>query len=189
MKINFQNSKSYSNSEFDKIIYDVVVDKSVELYEEKMHSYILQNYQLSEFIQQNLVLNKKLFNTIQKSTLAKLCLITEPWCLDACIILPLLRAVAVINPNINIQIYTRDSQPGIMRQFLTNGSESIPVVFGVDEIDQELFRWGPRSEKAKKLIEPIMNEPYSVKSEILTDFYRLDLTQDIQEEWININLF
>lgn len=183
--INFQNSSSSSLLEFSKIISDVVQTSTTDLYPEKMHSYILHNSELEKYIEQNMSINKKLFNAIQKSNLHKLCLITEPWCLDACIILSLLKAVETINPEIKILIFARDSNSEIMNQFLTNGSQSIPIIFGVQN-GQEGFRWGPRSRKAKDIITPILKEDYPIKQKALTDFYRQDLTQDIQSEWIDL---
>ena len=182
---NFKKSSSFSISEFEKIILDVIQTKSTEFYQEKIHTYIHHNYDLEKYIHQNITINKKLFNLIQKTDIQKISLITEPWCLDACIILPLLRAIELINSNIKILIFPRDTNSGIMNQFLTNGSQSIPIVF-VEENSEVKFRWGPRSQKAKDIITPILNEEYSIKQKALTDFYRQDLTKDIQEEWVDL---
>jgi hypothetical protein len=73
-----------------------------------------------------------------------------------------------------------------MQLFLTNGSKSIPVVFGLDKKGQEVFRWGPRSAKAKEVLAPVINESYGVRYDALSNFYKLDLTQSIQEEWVEL---
>lgn len=183
--INFKKSSAYSISEFDKIILDVIQTKSTGFYQEKMHSYIQHNYELERKISHKITINKKLFNAIQKSEINSLSLITEPWCIDACILLPLLRAIELINSKIIISIFPRDTNQELMNQYLTNGSQSIPIVFGQRE-NEEVFRWGPRSQKAKDIITPISKEEYIIKQKALTDFYLQDLTKDIQEEWIGL---
>jgi hypothetical protein len=78
------------------------------------------------------LLQKKFFNAVQKTQTASLHLITEAWCLDACIIMPLFKGIAIANPSIDIRLYLRDRSEDLMQLFLTNGSKSIPVVFGLD---------------------------------------------------------
>jgi hypothetical protein len=73
-----------------------------------------------------------------------------------------------------------------MQLFLTNGSKSIPVVFGLDKLGQEVFRWGSRSAKAKEVLAPVINESYGVRYDALSTFYLRDLTQAIQEEWLDL---
>lgn len=180
-----QNAKSLSIEEYETIINEAVLYRDTSHYEEKMHTYILNNNEIRQNIESNLKITKKFFNQIIRWDNIHLGLITEAWCLDACIILPLLRAIHTANPNIGIQIYLRDSNEELMNAYLTNGSKSIPIVFGYDD-REELFRWGPRSAKAKQLLEPIAHEAYSVKYAALSQFYRSDLTLDIQEEWIDI---
>lgn len=185
--IDFTNSRPLSISEYESLISEALSTNPSTAYAE-MAFYIQHNFDLALIIENNLSLNKKLFNAIQKSNLSKICLITEPWCLDACVILPLMKAIAVINPAIQLEIYTRDTNLEIMNQFLTNGSQSIPIVFGVNSEGKEAFRWGPRSALAKEIITPLKDEGYKIKQKALTDFYQSDLTNDIQKEWIDLNL-
>ena len=73
-----------------------------------------------------------------------------------------------------------------MNLFLTNGSKSIPILFGLNERQKELFRWGPRSKMASEILEPVKEEKYDIKSKALSDFYKADLTESIQLEWIDL---
>lgn len=180
-----EKSKGYSLTSYEEIVHQVVENKSIAHYEETMHAYIEKNRVVESCIQANLKLNKKFFNQVVKSKSLQLHLITEAWCLDACIMLPLFRAIVATNELISVSIYLRDSNEELMNRFLTNGSKSIPIVFGTDSDSNELFRWGPRSSKARALLEPIKEADYSVKYKTLSEFYKLDLTMDIQEEWLN----
>jgi hypothetical protein len=73
-----------------------------------------------------------------------------------------------------------------MNLFLTNGSKSIPIVFGLNEKQKELFRWGPRSKKASEILAPVKEGKYDIKSKTLFNFYKTDLTESIQLEWIDL---
>jgi hypothetical protein len=180
------NSKGLSLSEYENIISQVVDRKSTIVYAEDMHPYIVKNNELDSFIQSNISINKKFFNAFQKSTISSVHLITEAWCLDACIILSLLRSIHIIKPEIDIKIYPRDKNEELMNLYLSNGSKSIPIIFALDASHKEIFRWGPRSQKAKEILEPVKEETYGVKSKVLSDFYKKELTENIQLEWLDL---
>jgi hypothetical protein len=179
-------SISYSLCEFETIIEEVIRTGSEKIYSTDMHPYVSKNHDLERDMQSKFLLQKKFFNAVQKTQTASLHLITEAWCLDACIIMPLFKGIAIANPSIDIRLYLRDRSEDLMQLFLTNGSKSIPVVFGLDKKGQEVFRWGPRSAKAKEVLAPVINESYGVRYDALSNFYKLDLTQSIQEEWVEL---
>lgn len=78
--------------------------------------------------------------------------ITESWCGDSAQNLPYIAAMASQNPLIDLKILSRDSNPGIMDEFLTNGTRSIPILAAFNSAGDELFRWGPRPKAAVELI-------------------------------------
>lgn len=78
--------------------------------------------------------------------------ISEPWCGDAAQTLPFLNKVAQHSKNIDLKIVLRDENPALMNQFLTNGSQSIPVVIMLNEDFNVLQTFGPRSKAATKLV-------------------------------------
>lgn len=78
--------------------------------------------------------------------------ISEPWCGDAAQTLPFLNKIAQLSENIDLKIVLRDENPELMDQFLTNGSQSIPVVIMLDEDFKVLQTFGPRSKAATKLV-------------------------------------
>lgn len=186
LKSILENSNALSLSEYENIIENIITHNTSPYYHEKTFFYIKKNSKLERYIQQHLSLTKKMFNSIQKTKIKKIGLITEAWCLDACIILPLIKAIEIVNPTIELRIYLRDKNDELMNQYLTNGSMSIPVIFGLDENDNEIFRWGPRSTKAKNIQVSLKGAEYSDIYNTLSDFYMTDLTSDIQEEWIEL---
>lgn len=84
--------------------------------------------------------------------------ISEPWCGDAAQTLPFLNKIAQLSENIDLKIVLRDGNPELMDKFLTNGSQSIPIVIMVDEDMNVLTTFGPRSKAATKLVSDYKTE-------------------------------
>ncbi|MCZ4319114.1 thioredoxin family protein [Aequorivita viscosa] len=78
--------------------------------------------------------------------------ISEPWCGDAAQTLPFLNKITQLSENIDLKIVLRDENPELMNQFLTNGSQSIPIVIMLDEDFNVINTFGPRSKAATKLV-------------------------------------
>ncbi|MEH6763344.1 MAG: thioredoxin family protein [Aequorivita antarctica] len=78
--------------------------------------------------------------------------ISEPWCGDAAQTLPFLNKISQLTENIELKIVLRDENPELMDKFLTNGSQSIPVVIMLDEDFNVFQTFGPRSTNATKLV-------------------------------------
>lgn len=84
--------------------------------------------------------------------------ISEPWCGDAAQTLPFLNKIAQLSQNVDLKIVLRDENLELMDEFLTNGSQSIPIVIMVDETMNVLQSWGPRSKTATKLLNDYKTE-------------------------------
>lgn len=112
--------------------------------------------------------------------------LTEGWCGDAAQSLPVINALAEINPNIHLKILLRDENPGLMDRYLTNGiSRSIPKLIAVDPATGiELFTWGPRPAALQESFYGLRSEglPYDVIKESLQRWYNTDKTVSIQNE-------
>ena len=78
-------------------------------------------------------------------------IISETWCGDSAQNIPFIAKSVLLNPNIDLRIILRDSNPDIMDLYRTNGTRSIPILVAFDENGIELFRWGPRPQEGKKL--------------------------------------
>lgn len=112
--------------------------------------------------------------------------LTEGWCGDAAQSLPVVNALAKINPNIQLRILLRDENPELMDRYLTNGvSRSIPKLIAFDPATgTELFTWGPRPTALQESFYGMRSEglPYDVIKEALQRWYNTDKTVTIQRE-------
>jgi Thioredoxin len=112
--------------------------------------------------------------------------LTEAWCGDAAQSVPVMHAVAALNPLIELKLLLRDENLGLMDQYLTNGvSRSIPKLIGVDTTtSEELFVWGPRPAPLQEIFMQLKAEGmefHQIKEE-LQRWYNKDKTVTIQQE-------
>jgi len=179
------SSHSLSLEEFYQLVENELTDNQPKMYETKYLTYIQDGKDLSDAIKKHLQIEKKFFNQIQKLSSLKFCMILEPWCLDACVLLPILEAISVIRPELEIRLYLRDSNEDLMNQFLTNGSKSIPIAFGLDENDEEIFRWGARTALAQKNMDAMLGQDFETKYKAMKEWYLSDNGKSVQEEWLD----
>lgn len=114
--------------------------------------------------------------------------ITEPWCGDAAQTLPFLNKIAQEGDNINLKIVLRDDNLELMNQFLTNGSQSIPIVIMIDEDMNVLQTFGPRSKAATKLVSDYKEEHGKIDDafkEIIQVWYNKDKGISIVNDLVN----
>ncbi len=114
--------------------------------------------------------------------------ISEPWCGDAAQTLPYLNKIVQHSDNIDLKIVLRDENLDLMNQFLTNGSQSIPIIIMLDEAMNVLQTFGPRSKAATKLVTDYKKEHGVIDDafkEILQVWYNNDkgvsIVNDIME--------
>ncbi|MFO7720331.1 MAG: thioredoxin family protein [Gillisia sp.] len=101
--------------------------------------------------------------------------ISEPWCGDAVQTLPFLNKISQLAENIDLKIVLRDENPELMNQFLTNGSQSIPIVIILDEDMNVSQTFGPRSKEATKLV-----IAYKAEHGVIDDAFK-----EILQVWYN----
>ncbi len=113
-------------------------------------------------------------------------ILTEAWCGDAAQSLPVIKALAQLNPLITIRLLLRDENGGLMDQYLTNGvSRSIPKLIALDSVTrEELFTWGPRPAVLQELFMKMKSEgiPHDQMVEEFQRWYNKDRTASIQTE-------
>mgnify|MGYP001948738675 CR=1 FL=1 len=78
--------------------------------------------------------------------------IIESWCADGAQTIPVLNKIAEATDAIQLRIVFRDEETMLMDAFLTNGTRSIPKLIIVDEEEDLLSSWGPRSVAATELV-------------------------------------
>src|SRR5690606_7445701 len=129
---------------------------------------------------------KEVFKTMDTSQ--TWLVITEPWCGDAAQTLPFLNKIAQEADNIDLKIVLRDDNLELMNQFLTNGSQSIPIVIMIDEDMNVLQTFGPRSKAATKLVSDYKEEHGKIDDafkEIIQVWYNKDKGISIVNDLVN----
>ena len=93
--------------------------------------------------------NKEALLTVP-TTGMKVIVLTEDWCGDAMVNIPVLLRIAEAT-NIDVRFILRDSNLELMDQYLTNGTaRSIPIFIFIVDKGNELAVWGPRSAKIQQ---------------------------------------
>lgn len=157
---------------------------------EELNDYTKLNLHRMQRLNKTTVLSESLKMTVKQIQIPQTWyVLTEAWCGDAAQCIPVLAAVAKLNPLINFQLLLRDENLDLMDRYLTNGGRSIPKLIAVDEEFNEIFTWGPRPEGAQhKLEEYIANPekpPFKAFAEDIQRWYTADKTQSIQKElWV-----
>lgn len=78
--------------------------------------------------------------------------ITEDWCGDAMMNIPILLNIAQAT-NIDTRMVLRDQNLELMDQYLTNGTaRSIPIFIFIDKEGKEKAVWGPRAPKVQEFV-------------------------------------
>ena len=94
----------------------------------------------------------------------KLLVIAEDWCGDASSTVPILARLVDQVPGLELKVIRRDEHLGVIDQYLTNGSRSIPIVIALDDQFQELGHWGPRPRELQAWV--MANRPPIPKAEL-----------------------
>ncbi|UFT98190.1 thioredoxin family protein [Radiobacillus kanasensis] len=83
----------------------------------------------------------------------KVIVLTEDWCGDAMMNVPILLRIAE-KSDMEVRILERDQNLELMDQYLTNGkSRSIPIFIFIDGSGDEVAKWGPRAPKIQTFVD------------------------------------
>lgn len=90
---------------------------------------------------------------IKASNYSKVLVITEDWCGDAMMNIPILKHISEAL-NLEARVFHRDENTDLIDQYLTNGiARSIPIfVFLNDDFEQQTV-WGPRARQVQHFVE------------------------------------
>jgi len=112
--------------------------------------------------------------------------LTEGWCGDAAQSMPVMQALAQLNPLITLRCLLRDENLELMDQYLTNGvSRSIPKLISLDTATlEELFNWGPRPTPLQEIFYRMRAEGihHGLMVEEFQRWYNADKTITAQKE-------
>ena len=97
----------------------------------------------------------------------KILMISEPWCGDASATVPAVSKFFEAAGN-EVKIFLRDSDLSLIDQFLTNGTQSIPIVIILDQNFNVINHWGPRPKHGMELLRKFKENPEAYPRE---EFY------------------
>jgi|SRR5690625_716983 len=125
------------NQWFEKAMSPDVYIESMEKHKENtLHIY--DEFKLPE--------DDDFFQKLQEESL-RVIVLTEDWCGDAMLNLPILLRLAEAG-NMDVRVLLRDDNLELMDQYLTNGkARSIPIFIFIDQDGNEVAKWGPRADK------------------------------------------
>lgn len=119
----------------------------------------------------------------------KLLVITEGWCGDASQILPVVEKLANAL-NVPTHYVLRDENLELMEKYKTNGAASIPIIIGVNDENEEAFRFGPRPQAGMEMLARFKSNPdtYSADDfhEDLQKYYNNNKGEDIVNEILDL---
>ncbi|KIJ86927.1 thioredoxin family protein [Staphylococcus saprophyticus] len=133
----------------------------------------------------SLPLNDDRIKKIKSLNYSKVLVITEDWCGDAMMNLPILKHISEAL-NLEVRVFHRDENTDLIDQYLTNGTaRSIPIfVFLNDNFEQETV-WGPRARQVQHFVEdtrsdvpskddPTFEDKSAEAHKIMTNRYKTD---------------
>jgi hypothetical protein len=113
----------------------------------------------------------------------KAIVITEDWCGDAMMNIPVLLKIAE-QIAMDVRFVLRDENLDLMDQYLTNGTaRSIPIFVFLDEDHHQTAVWGPRAQKVQDLVtelrsdlpdkeDPTFEEKSKEKHQVIHETYK-----------------
>ena len=119
----------------------------------------------------------------------KILIISEPWCGDATSTVPAVSKFFEAAGN-EVRIFLRDSVTTLIDQFLTDGSQSIPIVLILNEDFSVKNFWGPRPKYGLELLKQFKENPETyAREEFYNDlqvYYAKNKGKDAIEEILNL---
>lgn len=100
----------------------------------------------------NMPSNDKRIKDLKDASFSKVLVISEDWCGDAMMNLPILRHISEYL-NLEVRVFHRDEDTQLINQYLTNGTaRSIPIFIFLNDNYEEVKVWGPRADEAQKFV-------------------------------------
>lgn len=135
-------------------------------------------------------LQQDLVDLVQTLSRPQLWLVlTEGWCGDAAVHVPVLAAIAEQSPNIELRTILRSEQPAVMDAYLTNGGKSIPKLIALNaETLQPLGSWGPRPQVLQEYVLELKQQNLPLPEFIKKALWHSEENngQALQEEFLHL---
>lgn len=181
--------RTFSYEEYQKLISDLV-DRGLTSgpdQSEKLTHFTKLNFQRLKRVFRTLQLSEEIVDAAKNVQSEMLwVVIVESWCGDVPQNLPIMEAISEITDKVNLRIILRDENPGIMDQFLTNGTRSIPKLICFDPHNLEVAgTWGPRPVGATELVKDLLKDPRvtpDMRKEAVQRWYLQNRGEQLQSE-------
>lgn len=125
----------------------------------------------------------------EKAFSGKVLIISEPWCGDASATVPAVTKFFEAAGH-EVKIFLRDSDTSLIDQYLTNGTQSIPIVLILNEDFTVKNHWGPRPKFGTDLLKKFKeNEATYPREDFYNDlqvYYAKNRGYDAIEEILNL---
>jgi len=116
-----------------------------------------------------------------KNFKGKFLIISEGWCGDASMIVPVVSGF--FKEKAEVKIAYRD-QSDLIDSYLTNGAKSIPIVLILDENNEVISHWGPRPEFGMTLLKKHKENPEEYTADDFHNDLQIYYTKDKGKEII-----
>lgn len=118
-------------------------------------------------------------------------LITESWCGDGAVCIPVIAKIASHSPNIDLVLILRNENLDFMNEHLTNGSKAIPKLICLNQLDRKVVgTWGPRPTEIQRMVNLYKAEfPMATHDEFVNNlhlWYARDRTKSIQDDFAKL---
>lgn len=96
--------------------------------------------------------NDSNIDKLKDASFSKVLVITEDWCGDAMMNLPILKHISE-ELHLEVRVFHRDEDTDLIDQYLTNGTaRSIPIFIFLNDKDEQVTVWGPRAREAQEFV-------------------------------------
>lgn len=116
--------------------------------------------------------------------------ISEAWCGDAAQNLPAIAKMVEKSDKLEMKVILRDENLDVMNNYLTNGSQSIPIVIVLrKDTLEEVAVWGPRPKATMQILADYKANPEISKEEFhvnIHTWYAKNKSVDLQHEIVEL---
>ncbi|REH76886.1 thioredoxin family protein [Staphylococcus felis] len=133
--------------------------------------------------------NEPQLKKIKQKNYKYVLVISEDWCGDAMMNIPVLKHIAE-QCDLEVRVFYRDEDTNLIDQYLTNGkSRSIPIfVFLNDQFEQKAV-WGPRAKEVQNFVDDIRSKHLPDKKDPLFDDKQKEVHQMIRNRYLTDSQF
>ena len=184
--------KAISYSSYRNLISDLIASgkSSGPIQSEDLLNYSMLNDRRMTRLDKTIQLRQETLLTVKKIDKPITWLVlSEGWCGDAAQTLPVINKIANESDLITLKIIFRDEHEELMNYFLTNGGKSIPKLLVLNSENEVLNTWGPRPDKATKMVKDYKNKHGQLDATFkqeLQVWYNKDKGVNIQENMLGL---